>query len=75
MDTTTHSVEAIAGQTGTHLDQVEDRLITRYQNTLPPDEVRRAMRDEAHRFDDAPVRSFVPILVERAVRARLDRPA
>ncbi|MCE7004245.1 hypothetical protein LWC34_15580 [Kibdelosporangium philippinense] len=75
MDTTTHSIEATAGRTDTHLDQVEDRLINRYEKTVPPEQVRQTMRAEAHRFDDAPVKSFVPILVERAVRARLDRPA
>ncbi|ALG15128.1 three-helix bundle dimerization domain-containing protein [Kibdelosporangium phytohabitans] len=62
-------------QQGTHLDQIEDRLITRYQNEIPAARVRECMRSEADRFAAAPVRTFVPILVERAVRARLDPPA
>ncbi|ONI79633.1 hypothetical protein ALI144C_22915 [Actinosynnema sp. ALI-1.44] len=65
----------MAGQNGIHLDQIEDRLITRYQNDVPAEDVRECMRAEADRFAAAPVRTFVPILVERAVRARLDHTA
>nr|WP_157527238.1 hypothetical protein [Kibdelosporangium sp. MJ126-NF4]CEL13613.1 hypothetical protein [Kibdelosporangium sp. MJ126-NF4]CTQ99299.1 hypothetical protein [Kibdelosporangium sp. MJ126-NF4] len=65
----------MAGQNGIHLDQIEDRLVTRYQDDVPADRVRECMRAEADRFAAAAVRTFVPILVERAVRARLDHPA
>jgi hypothetical protein len=65
----------MAGQDGIHLDQLEDRLITRYEHDIPAERVRACMRDEVDRLADAPVRTFVPILVERAVRARLEQPA
>lgn len=65
----------MTGQDGIHLDQLEDRLISHYGRDIPAERVRACMRDEVDRFAAAPVRTFVPILVERAVRARLGQPA
>jgi uncharacterized protein len=54
------------------LRDVEARLITRGQPAgVPAERVRAAVRDAAAGFTDAAVRTFVPVLVERAVRERL----
>jgi hypothetical protein len=60
---------------GTDLDQVVDKLAERY-----PDRSRESLRlevEEAHRsFSGARVHGFLPVLIERRVRARLrDAPA
>jgi hypothetical protein len=55
------------------LREVESRLLERYahQGELPEDRVRRTFKVVAARFTNARVRTYVPILVERAVRAEL----
>jgi hypothetical protein len=59
------------------LDQVADRLVARYghDDQQRAALIRTSVTSEAGRFADAPVHAFVPILVERAVRGRLDAPA
>lgn len=56
----------------TQLDQVESRLVARYAS-VPPEDVRDHVRAEVERFRHAPILNFVSVLVERAVRSRLDR--
>ncbi|HEY0639412.1 MAG TPA: hypothetical protein VGD67_17330 [Pseudonocardiaceae bacterium] len=57
-------------QVDVQLDRLQERLVGEYV-ALDADTVRRHVHDEAGRFAGARVRVFVPILVERAVRARL----
>ena len=66
-----HTMDDLTRQTGAYLADVEDRLVDRYRE-VPADRVRQYTRTEANRFSGAPVQVFVPILVERAVRDRLD---
>jgi hypothetical protein len=56
------------------LDALEDRLPPRFANPdVPESKVRDLVRRERERFADAPIRSFIPILVERAVAERTAR--
>jgi hypothetical protein len=57
------------------LHEVESRLLERYahRDELPEDQVRRTFEAVQARFTHARVRTYVPILVERAVRAELGR--
>jgi hypothetical protein len=41
---------------------------------VPCEQVTAAVESEQARFRDSPIRDFVPILVERAVRRRWPRP-
>jgi hypothetical protein len=59
-----HEAEAIR--------QVAQRLRTAYRDTRTPAEIDGAIADAHRRFEGRPVRDFVPILVERAARARLE---
>lgn len=59
-------------QLRTQLRQVEERLVGEF-GSLDADTVRRHVHDEQALFADARVQVFVPILVERAVRAKLTR--
>jgi hypothetical protein len=56
------------------LREVESRLLERYAHgdELPEDRVRQIFEAVQARFTDARVRTYVPILVERAVHAELD---
>lgn len=56
----------------TQLEDVESRLLVRY-TAVPPEDVRDHVRAEVERFRHAPILNFVSVLVERAVRSRLDR--
>ena len=53
---------------------VADRLVARYgaQDQDRADMIWESVTAEAHRYNDAAVQTFVPLLVERAVRDRLD---
>ena len=50
---------------------VEARLLAKFSPPLDPDEVRRCLRDCSAQFEDARVRTYLPVLVERAASARL----
>ncbi|HEY2099471.1 MAG: hypothetical protein QOC67_4311 [Pseudonocardiales bacterium] len=56
------------------LEDVEARLVARYgqQPTVSEEYVRTTVEREAERFSHARVRTYVPILVERAARHDLD---
>src|ERR1700694_5247008 len=54
------------------IDQVVQRLTTRYAG-LPPDQVAGAVRSAHARFEQSPIREFVPLLVERRARSELSR--
>jgi hypothetical protein len=47
---------------------VERRLILEFSEWVPADEVCRCVADVASRFDDASIRAYVPVLVERIAR-------
>jgi hypothetical protein len=52
--------------------ETEERLVARYrEHGVAPDTVRGAVAEAWERLAGARVRTFVPILVERAVRLRL----
>jgi hypothetical protein len=57
----------------TQFNQLQDRLVDEYGSDHR-DTVRRLVAQERDRFSDARVHAFVPILVERSVRSRLDQP-
>lgn len=46
------------------IDEVERRLIQKYAG-LPPDQVLSAVQQAHARFEQSPIRDFVPLLVER----------
>jgi hypothetical protein len=54
------------------LHDVEERLIVRFCPPLRPEEVQRHLVDVIGSFEDAPVRTYLPILVERATARRLE---
>jgi hypothetical protein len=57
-------------QLRSQLDELTGRLARDYAD-VETDTVRSYVRAESDRFVDARVRSFIPVLVERAVRDRL----
>lgn len=59
-------------QENTAIERVRDRMHRRYDQAVVPGEVDQALTRARHRFDGCPVRTYVPILVERGVRAELD---
>ncbi|WP_344376446.1 three-helix bundle dimerization domain-containing protein [Agromyces tropicus] len=56
------------------VEHVVDRLRERFPSVVD-DRIRAVVDEEHHRFDGRPVRDFVPVLVERAARKRLDAEA
>ncbi|MFP5218625.1 MAG: three-helix bundle dimerization domain-containing protein [Actinomycetes bacterium] len=46
-------------------------LVREFSGKLPADEVQARFEEIVHQYDDAPVRSFVPVLAGRAARQRL----
>jgi hypothetical protein len=66
---TKHTLDAFAD-----LDKQIAELETRLVNEFGPNRratVHHVVEQERHRFDNARVHAFVPILVERSVRSRL----
>jgi hypothetical protein len=55
------------------LDAVEARLIARFSPPLQPDEVHRCISHVAASFHDAPVRVYLPLLIERGATRQLER--
>ena len=54
------------------LDQVEDRLIARFCPPLRPEHVQRQLHETMCSFADAPVQTYLAVLVERTVVQRLE---
>lgn len=52
------------------MKQLEERLTSKYAD-LPAERVSAAVQNARARFDQSPIRDFVPLLVERRVRAEL----
>lgn len=53
------------------MHQVTERLAHRFAQTYSTDQVAETVTTIHHRFDDRPIRDFVPILVERFARQQL----
>jgi predicted HD phosphohydrolase len=53
------------------LRHVVDSLYAEFGDRQTRDDLHRAVEDEKQRWSTAPVKDFVPILVERTVRSRL----
>lgn len=53
------------------VSEAESRLRARFPH-VPSDEVARVVQQSHRELDDAPVRDFVPILVEKRARELLD---
>ena len=56
----------------TIIDQIVVRLTSRYP-TVAASTVSRVVHDIHSRYDDRPVRDFVPLLVERNAKTELNR--
>jgi hypothetical protein len=52
------------------IDEVIDRLAKLFP-ALPDEEVAMAVSQVQPEFDDAPIREYVPLFVERSAKARL----
>lgn len=64
------TVTAMEIPTG-EVERITSALVERFCPPLVPDTVRACVLDCAARFDGAPVRDFLPILIEREATARL----
>ena len=53
------------------LQATERELLREFGSVLGEDRVRADLQDVVHLYDDAPVRTFLSVLVEREARARL----
>ncbi|WP_153531213.1 three-helix bundle dimerization domain-containing protein [Actinomadura macrotermitis] len=53
------------------MKEVTRRLTTTFADSHPPEQVTHTIDAVYHRFDERPIRDFVPILVERLTRERL----
>ena len=53
------------------LERLERQLLTEFSPPLPPEEVRRHLLDSIASYQPAVVRSYLPLLIERSTRERL----
>ncbi len=53
------------------LQATERELVREFGPVLGEERVRSGVQDVVHLYDDAPVRTFLSVLVEREARARL----
>jgi hypothetical protein len=58
-------------EAGAAFRHVVDSLYVEFSDRTTREDVVRAVQDERRRWSAAPVKDFIPILVERSVRARL----
>jgi hypothetical protein len=54
------------------LRHVTEHLARDYAEAAPPERIEEVVDDKREAYADAPVRDFVPILVERDVREELE---
>jgi hypothetical protein len=50
---------------------LEQRLVARFSPPLRPEEVERCLGETVAKFDAAPVRTYLSVLIERAATDRL----
>jgi hypothetical protein len=62
------TVTTIDAPDGAELAAIERRLLEEFVDSVPPEVVQRCVLGIAARFDQAHVRTYVPILVERMAR-------
>ena len=55
------------------VDEITDHLVGRVGNRVTRDALRIRVRRQFAAMQDAPIREFVPLFVERRVRAELSR--
>ncbi|HEY9311300.1 three-helix bundle dimerization domain-containing protein [Williamsia sp.] len=53
-----------------HIDLIAEKLIKQH-SSLSADDVALVVEEAYHRFDDQPIRDFVPLLVERRAHEKL----
>jgi hypothetical protein len=53
------------------LVSIEDRLMAEYGPSLGPEAVMRCIADAVNHFNEAPIRTYVMLLVERRATAQL----
>ena len=53
------------------VDEVIERLADKYPG-VDPELIREIVAEEHHGFDDRPVRDFVPVLVEKSAKKRVE---
>lgn len=56
------------------MHEVTDRLTKAFGPAYSPEQVTQTVTTIHHRFDDKPIRDFVPVLVERLAREKLRAP-
>ena len=54
------------------LRDLETRLVRRFSPPLRPEHVQRCLVETVMRFEDAPVRAYLPVLIERAAITQLE---
>ena len=54
--------------------ELNDRLVRRFGDSHPRDEVAHTITTVHHEFDGRPIRDFVPVLVERLASEKLRSP-
>lgn len=54
------------------VDQLVDRLAEEFSGRVPRPALERTVRRVRHDFGSPPVTQFLPVLIEREVRAKLD---
>lgn len=60
----------VTGEEDRLIGQVVDRLLTEFPQ-VPPATVQHTVGSVHHRFDNAPIRDFVPLFVERHTKVEL----
>ena len=51
--------------------EIEERLIAEFHDVLEPEEIRRYLESVVEAFDEASVRTYVMLFIERRARANL----
>jgi hypothetical protein len=69
----THAVRVAEISEELMIADVERRLTSKYGH-LPPEQISAAVERARARFEQSPIRDFVPLLVERHARAELTKP-
>ena len=62
--------EPLVGNLPTHLAKAESELAAEFES-VPGDLIHALVVREAHRYDEAKIHDYVPLLVTRSVRGRL----
>ena len=55
------------------IDEIADHLVGRFDHRVPRDALLTRVRRQFAALQEAPIREFVPLFVERRVRAEMNR--